>query len=168
LSLLAGKDHHRNITICEWSSFSSCIKNVILMSNVHLILFRLYLIIVACFAITAGFRFRPASKKLLKLLSPFCLNDPWNTGRTFVVVSHFTLCIQRQHLIVKTVEERIVRIDDSCILKTDDDSFASKIPVGRIFLFLYLLGVKKEFGKRVLEWEYANDQNNLGTLCIVC
>jgi hypothetical protein len=159
LSLLAGKYHHRNITICEWSSFSSCIKNVILMSNVHLILFRLYLIIVACFAITAGFRFRPASKKLLKLLSPFCLNDPWNTGRTFVVVSHFTLCIQRQHLIVKTVEERIVRIDDSCILKTDDDSFASKIPVGRIFSLSLLIESKKIIGKtgfRMGVWSWSN------------
>ncbi len=89
LSLLAGKYHHRNITICEWSSFSSCIKNALLMSNVHLILFRLNLIIVACFAITTGFRFGTASKKLLELLSLFCLTDPWNTGRT-LVVSHVT------------------------------------------------------------------------------
>lgn len=75
--------------------------------------------------------------------------------------------VQQQHLIVKTVEKRIVRIGDWCIFKTDNDCpLPHMFLLGRVLSFSLLVGSKKELEKRVLELEYDSDQTYLGALCI--
>lgn len=75
--------------------------------------------------------------------------------------------MQRQHLIVKTAEKRIIRIGDWCTFKTDFDTLLPhKFLLGRILSFSLLVGSNKELGKRVLEWEYGGDQTNFGALYI--
>lgn len=75
--------------------------------------------------------------------------------------------VQRQHLIVKAVEKRIVRIGDWCVFKIEDDCpLPYLFLLGRVLSFSLLVGRKKELDKRILEWEYDGDQKNVGALCI--
>ena len=75
--------------------------------------------------------------------------------------------VQRQHLIVKAVEKRIVRIGNWCVFKIEDDCpLPYLFLLGRVLSFSLLVGRKKELDKRILEWEYDGDQKNVGALCI--